>query len=276
MRRHLPYPLSLQSLLGSVCLNRDLIWQMTKREVIGRYRGSLMGLAWSFFNPLLMLAVYTFVFSVVFKTRWSLSGAENKFQFAIILFAGLVVHGLFAEVANRAPSLILNNVNYVKKVVFPLEILPVVAMGVSLFHTFISLVVLVAAFAVFNGFLPWTTLLIPVVLMPLVIATMGIVWCLASVGVFLRDVGHVIGVVTTILLFLSPVFYPVASLPEAFRPWFMLNPLTFIIEQARTVLIWGKQPDWTGLSIYMLIAGMVAWTGYAWFQKTRKGFSDVL
>lgn len=276
MNPHLSHPVSLTSLLVSIWRNRQLIWQMTQREVVGRYRGSFMGLAWSFFNPVLMLAVYTFVFSVIFKARWELGDGESQFQFAIILFTGLIAHGLFAEVANRAPDLILANVNYVKKVVFPLEILPVVVMGVALFHALISLIVLLAAFILFNGFLHWQALLAPIILLPLVIVTMGVAWCLTSLGVFLRDVGQVIGVITKMLLFLSPIFYPITSLPEVFRPWFMLNPLTFIIEQVRTALILGRQPDWAGLSAYMAMAIMVAWIGYVWFQKTRKGFADVL
>jgi lipopolysaccharide transport system permease protein len=249
---------------------------MTKREVAGRYKGSALGLAWSFFNPVLMLAVYTFVFSVVFKARWGLGGEESKTQFAVVLFVGMIVHGLFAEVLNRAPGLILANVNYVKKVVFPLEILPVISMGAALFHSLISLGVLLIAFVIFNGYLHWTAVFTPLVLLPLVILTLGLAWMLASLGAFLRDVGQTIGIVTTVMLFLAPVFYPVTALPEEYRPWLMANPLTFIIEQAREVLIWGRLPDWIGLGIYTLVATAVAWAGYAWFQKTRKGFADVL
>lgn len=250
--------------------------QMTRREVVGRYKGSIIGLLWSFLNPVLMLTVYTFVFSVVFKARWGMGGDESKTQFAVVLFVGMIVHSLFAEVLNRAPFLILSNVNYVKKVIFPLEILPVISMGAALFHSLISLVVLLTAFVIFNSYLHWTTVFIPLVLLPLVILTLGLAWILASLGVFIRDVGQTIGIVTTIMLFLSPVFFPVTSLPETYRPIIMANPLTFIIEQAREVLIWGRQPDWAMLGIYTLAATAAAWSGYAWFQKTRKGFADVL
>lgn len=249
---------------------------MTRREVIGRYKGSVLGLAWSFLNPVLMLAVYTFVFSEIFKMRWSVEGEENKAQFAIVLFVGLIVHGLFAEVLNRAPGLILANANYVKKVMFPLEILPAIAMGAALFHSLISLGVLLAAFALFNGYLHWTVIFIPLVILPLMILTLGLAWLLAALGVFLRDVGQTIGIITTILLFLAPIFYPVTAVPEDFRPWLMANPLTFIIEQARDVLIWGRLPDGSGLGLYTLGAMAIAWVGYAGFQKTRKGFADVL
>jgi lipopolysaccharide transport system permease protein len=276
MNPHAAQPTSLAALARSLWRNRQLIAQMTRREVVGRYKGSFMGLAWSFFNPVFMLAVYTFVFSVVFKSRWGTGSEESKTQFAVVLFVGMIVHGLFAEVLNRAPGLILSNVNYVKKVVFPVEILPVIATGAALFHSLISLGVLLAAFVLFNGYLHWTAVFIPLVLLPLIILTIGLAWILAATGVFLRDVSQTIGIITMVVMFLSPVFYPVSALPEIFRPWLMANPLTFIIEQAREVLIWGHLPNWAGLIVYTLAAAAVAWAGYVWFQKTRKGFADVL
>ena len=188
----------------------------------------------------------------------------------------MIVLSLFSEVVNRAPTLIVSNANYVKKVVFPIEILPVIAMGAALFHSFISLGVLMAAFLLFNGYLQWTIIFAPLVFLPLVILTIGFGWMLASLGVFLRDVGQTIGIITTVLMFLSPVFYPVTAVPERFRPFIMANPLTFIIEQARDVLIWGNIPNWLGLGAYTVAAIAMAWIGYFWFQKTKKGFADVL
>ena len=273
---HATQSTSLLALGKSLWRNRQLILQMTKREVVGRYKGSVMGLAWSFFNPVFMLVVYTFVFSVVFKARWAVGSDESKTQFAVVLFVGMIVHGLFAEVLNRAPGLILSNVNYVKKVVFPLEILPVISMGAALFHSLVSLGVLLIAFALFNGYLHWTAVLAPLVVLPLVILTLGLAWMLAALGVFLRDVSQTIGLITTVMMFLAPVFYPITAIPEEFRLWIMANPLTFMIEQAREVLIWGRLPDWAGLSIYTFVASVIAWAGFAWFQKTRKGFADVL
>ena len=161
---HAKQPTSPLALCKSLWRNRQLILQMTKREVVGRYKGSAMGLAWSFFNPVFMLVVYSFVFSEIFKSRWSgVGGDDSKTQFAVVLFVGMIVLGLFSEVVNRAPSLILGNVNYVKKVIFPLEILPIIAMGAALFHSLISLCVLLAAFALFNGYLQWTAVFIPLV-----------------------------------------------------------------------------------------------------------------
>jgi lipopolysaccharide transport system permease protein len=279
MNPHAQQSLSLKMLGVSIWRHRQLLVQMTKREVAGRYRGSALGLAWSFLNPLLMLTVYTFVFSVVFKARWGTPGSGQeggRALFAVVLFAGMIVHGLFAEVLNRSPALIVGNVNFVKKVVFPLEILPVIAMGAALFHSFVSLIVLLLVYMILHGAPPWTAIFAPVVIFPLVIFTLGIGWFLASLGVFVRDVGQTTGIITTIMMFLSPVFFPISSLPEAFRPWIMLNPLTFIIEQMRAVLIWGQLPDWPLLGAYALVALFFAWLGFAWFQKTRKGFADVL
>ena len=276
MNPHAPAPVSPRALLRSLWCNRDLILQMTRRDVIGRYKGSVMGLVWSLVNPILLLAMYTLVFSVVFKARWGGGEPESRAQFAILLFIGMIVHGLFAETLTRAPSLILTNVSYVKKIVFPLEILPVVAMGASLFHAAISLLVLAAAMLLFNGFLPWQALFLPLVLLPLVVLALGLAWLLASLGVFLRDVAQPIGLAMTILLFASPVFYPVSALPAEVRPWLILNPLTFIIEQARAVLISGRLPDMAGLLVYSCVAAIAAWIGYGWFQKTRKGFANVL
>ncbi len=264
---------------ASLWRNRQLIAQMMRREILGRYKGSVMGLAWSLLNPILMLAVYTFVFSVVFKARWgavAVEAEENKAQFAVILFVGLIVHGLLAEVLNRSPALVLNNVSYVKKVVFPLEVLPVVVLGTAFFHSLVSVAVLLGAFAMFNGFIQWTAVFFPLVILPFLLLTLGLAWILASLGTYIRDVGQTIGMVTVVLMFLSPVFYPVSALPERLRPFIMANPLTCIVEQARAVLVFGRLPDWRSLGVYSLVALLVGWVGYAWFQKTRKGFADVL
>lgn len=273
---HAPPPTSLTSMMGTLWRNRRLIWQMSQRDVVGRYRGSIMGLAWSFFNPVLMLIVYTFVFSVVFNAKWGGSVGGSKSQFAIILFVGIIVHSLFSEVLNRAPTLMLTNINFVKKVVFPIEILPAMAMGSSLFHSVVSIIVFQAAFVIINGFLNWTIVFLPIILLPMIVLVMGFAWMLASLGVFIRDVSQGIGLLMTVLLFLSPVFYPLSALPETYQNLLMLNPITFIIEQARDVLIWGREPNWVGLAIYSMISLLISWLGYWWFQKTRKGFSDVL
>ncbi len=234
-----------------------------------------MGLLWAFFNPILMLAVYTFVFSVVFKARWA-GGSGSKTEFALVLFAGLLVFNLFAECLNRAPGLILGNVNYVKKVIFPLEILPLVAFGSAAFHFLISLTVWLVFYLIFFGIPSPSILQLPLVMLPLVLLTLGLSWLLASLGVYLRDVAQIVGVVTTVLMFLSPIFYPIIALPEEYRPFMQISPLTFVVEQARDTMIWGKNIDWEIWWIFTGISTLVAWVGFACFQKTRKGFADVL
>lgn len=266
---------SPKEMVASLWRNRNLIKTLIKREVVGRYRGSVFGILWSFFNPVFMLLVYTFVFSVVFNARWTVE-SDSKTEFALILFAGLIVFNLFAECFNRSPSLILANVNYVKKVVFPLEILPWVALGSALFHTLISLGVWLIAYLILFGAPHPTVLFLPLVFLPLLLFIMGLTWGLASLGVYLRDISQLAGTVTTVLMFLSPIFYPITALPEKYQNLLLLNPLAPVIGQVRDVLFWGKLPDMTILSAYLVGAILFAWLGFAWFQKTRKGFADVL
>lgn len=264
-----------RELLASAWRNRELIMASVKREVLGRYRGSFMGILWSFFNPLFMLAVYTFVFSVVFKARWNID-SDSKTEFALVLFAGLMIYNLFAECISKAPGLILSNVNYVKKVIYPLEILPWVTLGSALFHGAISLGVWLLAYLVFFGMPQPTLFYLPLIVLPFALLIMGFSWILASLGVFLRDVAQVIGVITTVFMFLSPIFYPASALPPEYQVLIFANPLTPIIEQTRNVLIWGESPDFAMLGLYLAVSGVMAWLGFAWFQKTRKGFADVL
>lgn len=275
MNPHAPQSTQPPALLASLYRNRRLIFDLVKREVVGRYKGSTLGLLWSFFNPLLMLAVYTFMFSVVFRARWA-GGSDSKVEFALIMFTGMLMFNLFGEVLNRAPSLILSNVSYVKKVVFPLEILPVVALGSAVFHLLVSLVVWLLFFLVFFSLPHWTALQIFLIFIPLMLLTLGLAWLLASLGVYLRDVGQIISVVTMVLMYLTPVFYPMAAVPERMRKFMELSPLTYIVEDTRNVMIWGKNLDWLTWSYWTVISALIAWFGYAWFQKTRKGFADVL
>ena len=256
--------------------NRVLIVQMAKREVLGRYRGSIIGLGWSFFNPLLMLGVYTFFFSFVFKSRWGNAQDAGHADFAIVLFVGLIVHGLFAESINRAPTLINSNVSYVKKVVFPLEVFPWIAMGSALFHAGISVVVLLALQLAIVGSLHWTIIFLPLVVLPLILITLGFVWFLAATGVYVRDISQTTGLITSVMLFVSPVFYPISTLPHKMQLIVMLNPLTLIIEESRKVLLFGEMPNWSALGVYSIVSVVVLWIGFWWFQKTRKGFADVL
>jgi lipopolysaccharide transport system permease protein len=275
MNPHAAPQLSPISLLLTIKTHRKLIQQLIRREVMIRYQGSMIGLLWSFFNPILMLAVYTFVFSVVFKARW-LGGSESKTEFALVLFAGLMLFGLFSDCINRAPSLIVNNVNYVKKVIFPLEILPLVTLGAAFFHMSISLSVWLLFYFIFFGTPPLTIFLLPFILLPLIFFSLGLTYLLASLGVYLRDVSQIVVVLTSVLTFLSPIFYPVSALPKDYQWLVQISPLTQVIEQSRDAMIWGKPLDVTVWFSYLFCSMVIASLGFAWFQKTRKGFADVL
>jgi lipopolysaccharide transport system permease protein len=267
---------SLLALFKSLWSHRQLISRIALRDTSARYKGSLFGLGWTFINPLMMLAVYTFVFSSVFKARWGIYPNESKLDFALILFVGLIISSLFSEVINRAPGLILNNINYVKKVVFPLEILPITTLGTALFHAAVSFLVVILAFGIINGYVHLTALLAPIILLPFLLIILGLAWAIASLGVYIRDIGQVVTLLTTLMIFMAPVFYPLSAIPEKFRAWIMLNPLTFVVEQIRALLIQGILPDFQPLAIYTGISISVAWAGFWFFQRSRGGFADVV
>lgn len=252
-----------------------LIVQMAKRDVVGRYRGSVIGLFWSFANPLFMLAVYTFVFGYIFKSRWT-SQFSGHVDFSVILFAGLNIHTFFSDCANRSPTLIIQNTNFVKKVVFPLESLAWVTLGSSLFHTAISTTVLLVFEVVVLGHIPMTAFLFPIIVLSMIPFIVGTVWLLSSLGVFVRDLEQAITIITTIMLFLSPIFYPLSNLPQKYQLLMYLNPLTLIVQESRKVLIWGVEPDWYALALYIIFSLIYSWLSFVWFMKSKRGFADVL
>lgn len=262
-------------MLAGLWRQRDLVLASVMREVFSRYRGSLMGILWSFLNPLFMLMIYTFVFSGIFNARWE-GNQHSRQEFSLILFPGLIAYNLFAECIIRSPTTIITNQNFVKKVIFPLEILPLISLGSAIFHAFVSYIVWFFAYIMLIGTPPATALYLPLVLIPLIFFTLGTSWLLSSLGVYLRDMAQFIGILTTALMFVSPIFYPASALPENFRFLIFINPLTPAIEQTRAVMYWGHPPNFTLLFWSWMIAGVIAWLGYAWFQKTRKGFADVL
>jgi lipopolysaccharide transport system permease protein len=269
------FSIAPQEMVASLWRNWNLARTLARREVLGRYRGSLMGVVWSVVNPVLMLGIYTFIFSVVFKARWG-SESSSRVEFALVLFVGIIVFNVFSESVGRAPGLIISNANYVKRVIFPLDLLAWTSMGAVLFHFCASLSVWLLAYVIFFGVPHATVLLLPLIVIPLVFFVMGLNWFLASLGVFLRDVSQIVGFIVTAMMFLSPIFYPASALPKDYQFLIFLNPLTPAIEMARDVLYWGKVPDLTLLSLYSIVALLVAWVGFSWFQKTRKGFADVL
>jgi lipopolysaccharide transport system permease protein len=263
-------------LLAVVTEHRYLVWQLARREVQARYRGSWLGLLWSLLNPLLMLALYTFVFSVVFKARWSSTATEGNLDFALAVFSGLVAYNLFAETITAAPGLVLSNSNYVKRVVFPLEVLPVARFLSCAVQAGFSLCILAVAMLWHRGTLPWTLMLVPVAVIPLALFTIGLALFLASLGVFIRDIGNLVSVLTTTLLFLSPVFYPLSKLPEPLQPYLILNPLAPIVDNFRRVTYDGLLPDWPSWLAVTAISGLLAAAGFAWFVRSKNAFADVL
>jgi len=264
-------------LIESIINNRSIIYQMTKREILGKYKGSAIGLAWSFFNPLLTLMLYTIVFSEIFQPKWdNLTEHDSKLQYALILFVGLIIVNFFCELMNKSPFLIITNVNLVKKIIFPLEILPIISACSSFFHTTISLFVLLTFYLILNGYLNWTIMYLPLLLVPLIFLAIGISMIFASLGVYLRDLSQFVSILSNIIMFATPVFYPISSVPPKIRSLIELNPLSFIVEQTRACILWNNRPDLNGLFFYTITTFLFCWFGFAWFQKTKKGFADVV
>ncbi len=263
------------ALFLTIKTNWHLAYVLAKRDVIGRYKGSLLGLFWSFLNPVFMLSVYTFFFSVIFKARWP-GGSESRTEFALILFSGLLIFNFFAECVSRAPTLITSNVNYVKKVVFPLEIIPVSQAMSALFHAAVSFLVWIMFYLVFFGVPGPSAFLLIFVFIPLIFISLGMMWLVSAIGVYVRDIGQLVSAIIPALMLLSPIFYPASALPNEFKILFNLNPLTYLIEEARNVLLSGSGIDWNTWCLATATSLIFALLGFAWFQKTRKGFADVL
>jgi len=258
----------------------DLLVQLIRRDIAAQYKGSLLGGFWALLTPLLMLAIYTVVFGDIFKARWgtvtSGSDAPSRLDFALNIFCGLIVFNLVAAVLTRAPALIVGHTNYVKKVVFPLGLLPVVVLGSALAQTAIALVVLMGVLIVSGGVVSWSAVLAPLVILPVELAVLGIAWVLAALGVFLRDLHHLVMVAVQVLMFLSPVFYPLESVPDWLRPALMINPLAWGIEALRKTVLHAQLPDWGGWVEQMALALALGVAGYAVFRRLRPAFADVV
>lgn len=263
------------SILRNILRNWNLIKQFTGREITSRYRGSYLGILWSFITPVIMLTIYTLVFSGIFNAKWG-TGTGSKTEFALLLFCGIVTFNIFSETITRSSGLILGNVNYVKKVVFPLEILPVVVIGSALINGLIGLSILIIGLIVLLGTFHWTIIFVPIVLLPLILLSLGLSWFFASFGVYFRDIGHVLGVAVQALMFLSPVFYPISAIPKEFQFLYYINPISYVVEDMRRILVWGQLPNMEWLAFGGILSIIIAVFGYAWFQKTRRGFADVL
>ena len=269
------YSVTPAAMFGAVAQHSSLLWQFARREVAGRYRGSLIGFGWAVLNPLLLLAVYTFVFSVVFEMRWD-RPVPDRASFALVIYAGMIVHGFFAECMTRSPSLVVDNRNLVKRVVFPLHLLPWSVLAVASFHYVVGLAIVIAAVFVTTGGLPATIVALPLLWIPQALLALGIAYAFAALGVYLRDLAQLATFLALVLLFASPVFYPASAVPAQWR-WVMeVNPVAALIEATRGALLYRTWPDATTIAGLWLASALVAWLGFFWFQRTRRGFADVL
>lgn len=255
---------------------RELISQFTRREIEGRYRSSFLGVAWSFITPLALLAVYTFVFGVVLKQRWTGAPSGRLSEFGLILFAGLIAFNVFSECVGRAASLVVSTPNYVKRVVFPLELLPLSILGSALFHAAVSVAILCVADLSLGARPQWSWLLVPVVILPAAWLSLGCVWFLASLGVFIRDLGYAVAIVLQVLFFVTPVFYPVDVIPMPYRTLMEYNPLASVVQTMRAVIFPGVSSVWPAFGVSAGFGLIVMISGYAWFMRTRRAFGDVI
>lgn len=258
-----------------ITLHRSLLLQVVQRNIAARYRGSLLGGIWCFIQPLLMLCVYTFVFSVIFQSRWDVN-IEDKGAFAVIMFCGMALFSLFSESVGSNCSIILSNTNYVQKVIFPLEMLPLAQVITTFIYGIVWVILLFCGALFLFGKISWTMFLIIPILLILLLFSLGISYFVASLGVYVRDTTYVVQVIIQVLFFMTPIFYPVEKVPEQFRLPLQINPLTILIEEARKVFLYGELPDWKFLGIALLISLVVLQLGFAFFHKTKKGFADVL
>ena len=259
-----------------VLQHKSLLWQMIIRNVAGRYRGSMLGLVWSFVQPLMMLCVYTYVFSVIFKSRWGVDTGDSRGAFAIIMFCGMTLYNIFCESINMACGVVAWNPNFVKKVIFPLEVLPLAQTGACFILGTVWFVLLFLGVIFIYGKLSFTMLLLPLILLPLFLFTLGIAFFTASLGVYVRDTPYVVQVILQILFFMTPIFYPVQAVPPEFRWPLRVNPLTILIDEARKIFLYGQLPNWKFLGLAFVVSLIVLQLGFVWFNKTKKGFADVL
>lgn len=257
--------------------HRQLIVVLAKRELAQRFMGSYLGRFWLILSPFLMLAIYAYFFGEILQAKWSLTSTGGGLtNFALMIFSGLILHQFFSDSITRAPDLVLSNPNYVKKIIFPTEILPVVALLVTFVQLMIGLAVLVSVFGITTGKVFWTWLLIPLIYLPFTLFTLGASWVLASLGLFLRDIRQVMQFSAAALLFLSPVFYPMDRLPIEMQFLKYVNPLIIAIEQSRIVLFTGISPNWSVLAIYTFVSVIVAISGFYFFIRSKPAFADVI
>lgn len=256
--------------------HRGLIRQLARRDLIQRYRSSLLGMVWTFLLPLLHLAVYTFIFNIVLRVQWSHGPGGGTGRFAMALFCGLILYSVFSESVIVSPMLIVTKASYVRKMVFPLEVLPVVSLVQVLVKAGTSLIILAAGTLLLDRKLPWTFALVWLPFVPMILYTLGVAWFLAAMGVFIRDIAQVIAIPVQLLFFLSGIVHPISRVPERFRPLMLLNPIAQLVEAVRRLALWGLMPDWIALAGVFLGGLVVFQLGYLFFMKSRRAFADVL
>ena len=256
----------------SVFRHRYLLGQLIKRDVLLRYRGAYFGLLWIFLNPLIMLGIFVFVFGHIFQARWP--AQSGGIPFALNLYCGLIAFNVFGETVGRSPAAVRGYPSYVKKIIFPVEILPVVPLGAALVHAGFNFVILAAALA-WVGQLNPSQLLLPLLVAPLLLFSLGLAWFLSAWGVFIKDMGQIVPVFVQMLLFLSPVFYPAEAVPPALRPLFSHNPLGAVIESLRAAL-GGQEIDWSAWTMALALSVAAFLLGGLFFNHSRDEFADVL
>jgi len=252
--------------------HRYLLGQLVHRDVLLRYRGAMFGAAWMFLSPLFMLLVFAYVFGQIFQARWMHTG--DTLPFWLLLYAGLIPFNLFAETVSRAPAAVRSYPSYVKKIVFPVQVLPVVPLGAALVHGAFNLALLVAALAI-TGHLHAGMLLFPLALLPALLLAVGMAWFISAWGVFIKDMSQIVPMLLQVLMFISPVFYPIDAVPAALRPLYLLNPLGPVIEACRH-LVAGQAVPWASWAAALVVCWLAALLGYAFFRHSREEFADAL
>lgn len=254
----------------------QLFYQLSLRSIQERYRGSMFGVLLSVITPLCMLAVYTFVFTVVFKARWNMEIESGFGSYAIMLFSGIILHGFFMESLSQSATVITNNPNYVKKVIFPLELLVPSLMSGQVFQYIIGLFILLGAMLFIWPSMSYHALLIPFVLAPFFLFTLGVGYFVAALGVYFRDIAHFIGILGSVLLFTSTILFPADRVPEEFRLLLYLNPLSYVVDTFRGCVMFHTLPSLLPFSLYTAIGITTCITGAWLFKRMKRGFADVI
>ena len=252
----------------------DLILSLARREFVARYKGSFLGILWAVVTPIVTIAIFTLIFAGIFGARFGAGGTH--WDYAIYLFCGLLPWTMFQETVQQSATTIVSHSNLVKRVVFPLETLPVAQALSSLINQMFGTLALIIATLVIHRRLHLTALWLPVLIIPQLLAAVGAAWLVASLGVFLRDISQGVALVLMAWMFLTPIIYPESIVPEGYRPFINANPFTALIRSHRRILLEGAPPDWAALAYFTAFAMVLFVFGYWWFARTRKNFADVI